>query len=121
MLLPAAGDLLQSAVVTTGPHWYAASMQRKGYSVYVTGNSAAIRVPSIEHKRKTHPRPVSKDLTPRISRTHDIVTVSLSAWGAAYDVDIECLGGIQHAVCGDDARILALVGTLQRFHPGSAQ
>ncbi|MFT7624575.1 MAG: hypothetical protein ACI9WU_003763, partial [Myxococcota bacterium] len=49
---------------------------------------------------------------------HEIVTVSFSAWGATYDIDIECLGGIEHPMCGDDGLALDLANHLLRLEAG---
>ena len=52
---------------------------------------------------------------PRISRTHDIVTAHFVAWGAAWDVDIECLGGVEHPLCREDVLVHALLRSLKRL------
>ena len=111
VLLPESKRLLETAQVVTGKRWYTVSMQAADYSVYVAGTSVAVVAPTMD----VPPRAKAKEWVPRISRTHGIVTVSFPAWGAAYDVDVECLGGEAHPMCGDDVMVLALVDTLRRL------
>lgn len=114
VLLPDIPWLLETALTVTGPHWYTASMQADGYSVWVMGRAAAITMAGLHVPKAAIPLP----LTPTITRVHEIVTVSFSAWGATYDIDIECLGGIEHPMCGDDGLALDLANHLLRLEAG---
>ncbi len=113
VLLPDAADLLATARVVTGPRWYTVFMEAATFSVYVAGSSVAIDAPTLD----VPPAARARDWEPRISRSHGIVTVGFAAFGAAYDVDIECLGGDEHPMCGDDLMALELVRALRRLTP----
>ncbi len=109
VLLPDDPGLLESAIVVTGPHWYSASMANNGYRVFVMGRAAAVHMEGLE----VFVRPVVG--VPTITRVHDIVTLTFTAFGATWDLDIECLGGIEHPMCGDDALAFDLVDRLRRL------
>jgi hypothetical protein len=111
VLLPEVPELLAAAQVVTGPRWYTAFMAADTYSVYVAAVSAAVDAPTLD----VPPAARAREWEPRISRSHDIVTVGFAAFGAAYDVDIECLGGVEHPMCGDDHMALDLVRALRRL------
>ena len=111
VLLPADAPLLRSAQAVVGPHWHAVSMQASDYSVYVHASAAPIAVPGIRRP----PVRLPSLAVPRISRTHEIVTAHFVAWGIAWDVDIECLGGLEHPLCGDDILVHDLLRRLRRL------
>lgn len=111
LLLPERPDLLETAQVVIGPHWYTVSMKGQDFGVVVSGNSASIYVPGMA----VAPEAAAAPEAPRITRVHDIVTLSFAAWGAAYDMDIECLGGVEHPLCGDDLLAFDLLATLRHI------
>jgi hypothetical protein len=111
VLLPSRVALLETAEAVVGSGWHAVSMHDSDYSVYVHASAAAIEVPGI---RRPPVRPPSLAV-PRISRTHEIVTAHFVAWGVAWDVDIECLGGLDHPLCGDDVLVHELIRSLRRL------
>ena len=113
ILLPERSALLRSAQVTFGPSWHGVSMQTLDYSVYVHASARAISVPGIRRP----PVRIPSLKVPRISRTHDIVTAHFVAWGVAWDVDIECMGGVEHALCADDVLVHAFIRSLKRLEP----
>ena len=113
VLLPDRSALLRSAQVTFGPSWHGVSMQTLDYSVYVHASARAIAVPGIRRP----PVRVPSLKVPRISRTHDIVTAHFVAWGFAWDVDIECMGGSAHPLCADDILVHELMRSLKRLEP----
>jgi hypothetical protein len=110
VLLPERAGLLRSAEAIIGPSWHAVSMRSSDYSVYVHASARAIDLPGVRRP----PVRIPSLNVPRISRTHDIVTAHFVAWGAAWDVDIECLGGVEHPLCGDDILVHELLRSLKR-------
>ncbi len=113
VLLPDRPELLSTAFVVTGPHWYAVSFEGAGYGVFVMGRAAAVSMPGLRTYGPYLER--ARLERPRITRVHEIVTATFSAWGASYDVDIECVGGLDHPMCADDALIRELVYSLARL------
>ena len=111
ILLPERPELLREAQVTSGPSWHGVAMRGIDYSVYVHASAVPIDVPGV----KRPPVRIPSIAVPRISRTHEIVTAHFVAWGSAWDVDIECLGGLDHPLCGDDILVHALIRTLKRL------
>ncbi len=105
--------LLRTAETVVGPTWHAVSMTGPDYSVYIHASAAALHVPGVRRPPVRTPSLA----VPRVSRTHEIVTAHFVAWGVAWDVDIECLGGIDHPLCGDDVLIHALLKSLRRLEP----
>ncbi|MGB0591988.1 MAG: hypothetical protein ACPGU1_20090 [Myxococcota bacterium] len=111
VLLPARAGLLRSAQLIVGPSWHALSMRESDYSVYIHASARAIALPGV----KRPPVRVPSLNVPRISRTHDIVTAHFVAWGVAFDVDIECMGGVAHPLCDDDILVHELLRSLKRL------
>ncbi len=110
LLLPEDAALLRTAELVSGPTWHAISLKGARFSVSVHAAAAAIEIKGMLATPQAPP-PLSD---PLLSRTHDIVTAHFVAWGAAYDVDVECLGGLEHPMCGDDALVRDLVLSLRR-------
>lgn len=111
VLLPDDPTLLQTAIATVGPTWYAVTFEGAGYSVFVMGRAASVSMTGLRVFGPVDAR----FRRPRISRTHEIVTATFTAWGASYDVDIECIGGVAHPMCGDSHLVRDLVWQLARL------
>jgi hypothetical protein len=111
VLLPDDPWLLATAQVVTGPTWYTAFMEADSFSVYVASNGKAISLQDL-------PIPIGmrrpSEFQVEITRVHEIVTATFVAWGSAYDVDIECLGGTDNPFCGDDAMVMEILRSLRR-------
>ncbi len=84
VLLPDRTDLLEAAVITTGPGWYAASMVKDKFSVALSGNSKVIRIPDAPQP------PELGDPTLKPSKDEGMLEVSFRAFGVYYDLSLEC-------------------------------
>ncbi len=107
-LVPQKPALFRKATITSGPHWYAASLHADGYSVYVSGTNLETVIPELELPKR-HPE-LKNDF--RITRTDGIVTLTFNAFGAAYDIDVECARPTTDARCTQDDFAVALANSL---------
>ncbi len=100
VLLPNDPELLAKARVTTGPNWYAVSMDLGDHLVYVQGSRTSFELEQVELDR------AGDDLTKRpylLTRTHQIITMAFERFGAGYGIDIECARPMDDKRCTEDA------------------
>ena len=100
VLLPDQDELLNTALISIGDYFYAASMDEEGVSVLVTGASRVVRVPG------TPDPPSFGDHELTLSRSEGIVDLSFKAYGVYYDVSIECFDPFDDPRCAQDAYML---------------
>ncbi len=113
VLLPDQPKLLGSAQLTTGPSWYAASMQEDDASVYVSGNAKVVRVPGAE----AYEPPTLGEDTLTVNRAEGMVEISFKAFGIYYDFSVECYDHENDPRCTDDHYALQLVNELKLAPP----
>ncbi len=109
VLLPDQSKLLGSALLTTGPGWYAASMTEDDASVYVGGNAKVVRIPGVE---SLEPPTLGEQALP-IIRSEGIVEISFKAFGIYYDLSVECYDHENDPRCTQDDYALQLVDELK--------
>lgn len=103
LLLPREALEASDTLLISGPHWYSLSYSRQGVTVTLLVRQAAISAPWLAKHRRHGPV---------LSRDHGVVTLGLSAGGAALTLDVECMGGSKHPLCGDDDAIWSLANSL---------
>ncbi|MFP4600213.1 MAG: hypothetical protein ACLFVJ_18305 [Persicimonas sp.] len=104
-LVPERADLLDGATVTTGPHWYAVSLDGRAHDVYVSGTRMAFEVPSVK-------LPAERAEDFRITRNELIASLAFNAYGAAYVIEVECARPSEDARCTEDDYIVGLANDL---------
>lgn len=105
VLLPDDDDLLESAHITVGPAWYAASMRGADHTVLVNGTNQVHEIPGISGEKE------GEGLLPEghsLTRTHGIVSLSFEAFGVAYAIDVECENPLENPLCAEDDYVLSL-------------
>ena len=107
-LVPNRPQLLGAATVTSGEHWYAASLDGHGHSVYVSGTRLETVVPNL---KVVDDQPDIRDDF-RITRNELIVSLSFNAFGAAYVIEVECAQPSTDTRCTDDGYVVALANEL---------
>jgi hypothetical protein len=107
VLLPRDRALLQGAVITHGPTWYAASLHPTGHHIRIDGRRRVVHQPGLEasvpEERRRPPGATS------LTRTHGIVSVAFDAFGAAYVLDVECEAPTTDVRCTEDDYARSLV------------
>lgn len=110
-LLPDVPEVLEAAIITQGPHWYAASVPMGDYTLYVSGTRLALEIPGLE--------PPTMPLDPvRITRNELIVNLTFDAFGASYTLELECDNPTTHPVCTRDDTAMALYEALALANGG---
>lgn len=104
-LVPERADLLDGATVTTGPHWYAVSLDGEAHDVYVSGTRLEFEVPSVK-------LPAERAEDFRITRNELIASLAFNAWGAAYVIEVECARPSEDTRCTEDDYIVELANDL---------
>lgn len=107
-LLPDRPELLQSATITGGEHWYAASLDGEAHDVYVSGTRLETVVPGLELPEE---QPGLEDDF-RITRNDLIVSLSFNAFGAAYVIEVECARPSADPRCTEDDYAVELANAL---------
>lgn len=113
-LLPDRPALLAHATLTGGEHWYAASLDGEGHSVYVSGSNKQAVVPGLE---LAEARPDLKDDF-HITRNEAIVSLTFNAFGAAYVLEVECAKPTSDVRCTEDDYVVGLANDLALANPG---
>ena len=106
VLLPGDAGLRETAHLSVGAHWAAASMVGDGHTVYVQGSRGVHEVPSIELSA------VGDELTRKpysITRIHQILTISFERFGIAYHIDVECDRQMVDPRCTEDDYAIGLM------------
>jgi hypothetical protein len=115
-LLPNRAELFGEVTVTSGEHWYAASLDGDAHSVYVSGTRLVTVVEGLELADE-----LADDLADeagsfeddfRITRTDAIVSLSVNAFGAAYTIEVECARPGEDARCLEDDYVVSLANAL---------
>lgn len=107
-LVPDRPELWQSATITKGEHWYAASLDGDAHSVYVSGTRLETVVPGLALPDE---RPGLKDDF-RITRNELIVSLTFNAFGAAYVLEVECARPSIDPRCTKDEYAVELANAL---------
>ncbi len=108
VLLPDRQGMLRTAVITTGPGWYAASMAEDKATIAISGNSKVIRIPGIPEP------PALEDPALKPSATETGLEVNFKAFGIYYDISVECFDGAKDPHCADDHFLMQVVDSLKR-------
>lgn len=99
---------LAATVVTTGPHWYAASFRDGGLTVSIHGTRLAHLhddIPPAEGRSSVRGRPAF------VTENEAIVSAAWVEDGVAYSLDLECFDRDDRR-CRDEAYVLELGGRL---------
>lgn len=118
VLLPGSPELVPTAHMTSGPHWYAASMTATDHSVYVQGNRGSYEYGHIAMDAR------GDALTRRpytITRVHQILTLSFERFGVSYAIDVECLRPMDDPKCTEDGYAISLYEGLRVARKGGGQ
>jgi hypothetical protein len=107
VLLPDRGALLCSALITTGPSWFAASMAEGQTTITISGNSKVIRVPGVPEP------PALEDPNLKADAGEGRLEVNFKAFGIYYDISVECYDGAKDPRCADDRFVMQLVNSLK--------
>ena len=107
VLLPDRADLLETAAISTGGYFFAASMAEDDVSISVIGASKVILAPGVPEP------PVLGDEELTVNRSEDGVGVSFKAYGVYYDLDVECVDPVNDPRCAEDACTLELAESLK--------
>lgn len=98
----------ERVVATSGPTWYALSVQGHGYVLHTTGSSEARVYPHIRVAEPTHPMRVAGGF---LTRNEDIWAASWIENGTAYSFEVECDRRVV-PWCDDEAAVLQRVEAL---------
>ena len=96
VLLPSNHELLASAYVARGEHWYTAQLDAEGFSVSIFGTRLARSLPS-----SPTPTSVISEDAPLITRSEGIPSISFRRFGVAYRLELECVQGPEDPRCSD--------------------
>ena len=107
VLLPDHDGLLHSAIITTGPSWFAASMAEGQATIAISGNSKVIRIPGIPEP------PALGDPALKADAGEGRLEVNFKAFGVYYDISVECYDGAKDPHCADDRFLMQLVDSLK--------
>ena len=107
VLLPDQGALLRSALIITGPSWYAASMAEDQATIVISGNAKVIRIPEIPEP----PELGDPALKPSAGETG--LEVNFRAFGIYYDISVECHDVNKDPHCTDSHFLMQLVDSLK--------
>ncbi len=107
VLLPDRDALVRSALITTGPGWYAASMAEGQATVAISGNSKVIRIPNIPEP------PALGDPALKPGAGEGRQEVSFKAFGIYYDLSVECFDHQNDARCADGQYVTQLLKSLK--------
>jgi hypothetical protein len=107
-LLPNRPELFESATITKGEHWYAASLDGEGHDVYVSGTRLETVVPSLALPDDR--LDLAQDF--RITRNDLIISLSFNAFGAAYVIEVECAKPSTDPRCTEDDYAVELANAL---------
>lgn len=110
VLLPSVEGLTKSAVITTGPNWYAASMDQGDVTVLVSGTTEHLSTV----KDQVAELPVFGDHNLSLQRSEGIVELSFAAYGAVYSIDIECFHHTSDPSCTEDQYAISIADELAR-------
>lgn len=116
VLLPAAQPWLAVGVATAGRDWYSLSARHGDWTVVVQGDRVASRDPDLAPRDWTPPTWPA----PLVTRNEGVVEATFLAFGASYNVGVECAQHETDPRCRDDAFVLELVASLRRWSPGGA-
>lgn len=106
-LVPERPELLESAAVTSGEHWYAVAMSGGEHNVHVTGTRLVFDSPTVGADEEAM---AGGDF--RITRNHGIVTLSFEAHGVAYSLDVECERPLDDERCTDNDYAVSLAESM---------
>lgn len=113
VMLPSDRDLLDTAIITRGENWYAVSLKdvsdKEGTaSLHLRGTRVSF---DFEGDVWTDAEKAIGD-TYTLTRTHQLVSVSFGAFGAAYTLDVECSRPMDDIRCTDDTYAMELANEL---------
>ena len=107
VLLPDRERLLGSALITTGPGWYAASMAENKATIAISGNSRVIRIEGIPEP------PALGDPNLKPGAGEGRLEINFKAFGIYYDLSLECYDGAIDPHCADDRYLMQVVDSLK--------
>ena len=90
-------------------HGYSASLAPEGHHVYIAGIRLVHEYPQIELDEAGD---ALLEQPYRLSRTHQIVTLSFSRFGVGYTIDIECAKPMDDPRCTEDAYAIGIYESL---------
>ncbi|MGD2100231.1 MAG: hypothetical protein PVG35_21870 [Desulfobacterales bacterium] len=113
VLLPEQQKLIDAALITTGPEWYAASMSEDDVSIYVSGVAKVVRAPGAEQ----YDPPAYGDHAHSLTRSEGIVEINFKAFGIYYTLSVECYDHENDTRCTQDDYAVELANELKLAPP----
>ena len=110
VLLPKRTAWRQSAFLTAGENWYAASIDGPDYTITIEGTRQAFDHPEIRAAFKDGPAGRAK---PRIGRNELVVEAAFVEHSTAFSVEVDCQHPDKNPRCTQDAFVLQVVADLE--------
>lgn len=109
VLIPEIPTMLSRALILHGGTWYTASLQDEGHSVYIRGTRASRTMAPLKIDEERW----GPETRPLLTRTHGVITVSFTWFGAAYSLEVECKAAMADPRCAEDDYAMGLVKDLK--------
>lgn len=109
VLLPDEKEALESLQPTVGENWYAALFHLDGREVTIEGDRVARMAPDFELPKAGQEQADEGFL---VTQTDAVLTVSFTAFNAAYSIDVECKHVDERGTCTDKSFALELANDL---------
>ena len=109
VLLPESPDLMARALVTTGPHWFAASISEEGHSIAI--NATRVMYETAQIEEVPPPADRVRGIPARVSASEGILSVSWEEFGISYLLRIGC-DTPENPRCANDDYLRAVAESL---------
>lgn len=115
VLLPADTEALEGLEPVVTEHWYSALFEYRGREVTIEGDRVVRRVGE-EGPPVTESSSLREGFS--VTQTHGVMTVTFTAFGAAYTVDIECTEVGEDGTCTNEQFGIDVADNLVRLGGG---
>lgn len=109
VLLPDDPEALEGVDATVTEHWYAAILEVDGREVTIEGDRVVRRVDDLELPEAGEKQAAEQF---HVTQTHGVMTVTFTAFGAGYTVDIECNQVDEQGRCTNESFALEVANRL---------
>lgn len=113
VLLPGSAEQAGRAVISTGPHWYAASVSEEGYSLVINATRLSYKI----QREAWRAGSKARGLPAVVSESEGIWSVSWQEFGVSYMLRMGCEP--ESRLCDDDRHVRQLAESL--VYVGGAQ